>query len=207
MTTKVTYKICRNLCTILDRRGYDPKEDCQTLELLTVLSVNEWISQFPQRQNVLLEFQHRKTQEKLIVIFAEDQNIGKQQILNYVQKFEDQHADAGILVIRNAYDNSRKPITSIAETVLRGIDLSIEIFEDCELVFDIFNHSLQPHFSIVHSSEHNQIFSTFANWDKLPRMRQNDPIARLLGAKQRDIIRVQNIAETSGAQINYLCVF
>jgi DNA-directed RNA polymerase subunit H (RpoH/RPB5) len=202
----MNHKICSNLVSVLQKRGYSPKDDCEVLELLTVLSVNEWNLQFTLRSSIILEFIHRITLKKMIVLFADDANIGKQQILNYVQKFEDLDADAGILVIKNDFDNSRKPITSIAESVLRGLDTPIEIFEDCELVFNIFDHVLQPQFTLVHASEHAAIFSTFANWDKLPRIRTTDPVVRLLGAKSRDIIRVENIVETSGTQINYLCV-
>ncbi len=143
--------------------------------------------------------------EKYVVLFASESNIGKQGVLEYVTRFQDHGATAGMLVVCQT-GTLKRPITTMAVSVLQSQDFPIEVFEDNQLVFNVLLHELQPHFEVVDPAMHADIARTFCEPSKLPRMRRDDAVARLLGVRRGDIVKMTNIVETAGASVTYLVV-
>jgi DNA-directed RNA polymerase subunit H len=204
------FKICKTIDNVLRRRGYIPMDDC----LVSPYIENEqvFIQQFtetPVRTRLVFKYFNHTTNKKFIVLFAMENNIGRQNITNYIQTFQDYEANDAWLIVDSFVDNNtnKKPISSMAENVINSLsNLRIDIYEDNELVFNILNHCLQPKYELVPKNEHSSVFQTFTTADKLPRMRRDDPIAKLLGFRPKDIVKTITTVETSGAQICYLCV-
>lgn len=205
------YKICQTITNVLQRRGYLPLDDC----LVTPYLENEqtFIEQFtdnPVRSRLVFKYFNYDTQRKFIVLFAVENNIGRQNIMNYINTFQEYSANDAWLIVDSFVDTygvNKKPISSMAENVISSLPgIRIDIYEDNELVFNILDHCLQPSYELVPQNEHASVFQTFTSADKLPRMRRDDPIAKLLGFRPKDIVKTKTTVETSGTQICYLCV-
>jgi DNA-directed RNA polymerase subunit H (RpoH/RPB5) len=144
-----------------------------------------------------------------VVLFAtqsDESRIGKQDILAYVERFRDLGAAGGILIVESSRTPSKRPITSMAIDVLQAEDIPIEVFEDTQLVYNVLLHEFQPHFEIVDPSKYAEITSTFCTLQQLPRMKTNDIVCRLIGAKRGNVVKVTNVVETSGVAVQYLFV-
>jgi DNA-directed RNA polymerase subunit H len=205
------YKICQTVQSIMIRRGYVSMDDC----LVTPYLQNEesFIQQFtenPSRSRLVFKYFNHTTQRKFVVLFAVENNIGRQNIMNYINTFREYSANDAWLIVDSSSDTYgviKKPISSMAENVLSTLpDLRIDIYEDNDLVFNILDHCLQPSYELVPQNEHASVFQTFTSADKLPRMRRDDPVAKLLGFRPKDIVKTKTTVETSGTQICYLCV-
>lgn len=205
------YRICQTITNVLQRRGYSPLDDCLVTPYLQ--SEQTFIEQFtenPVRSRLVFKYFNYDTQRKFIVLFAVENNIGRQNIMNYIHTFQEYSANDAWLIVDSfidAYGVNKKPISSMAENVISSLPgMRIDIYEDNELVFNILDHCLQPTYELVPQNEHASVFQTFTSADKLPRMRRDDPISKLLGFRPKDIVKTKTTVETSGTQICYLCV-
>ena len=205
------YKICKTIQNILQRRGYSPLSDCLVTQYLQNEQMfTEQFTDNPVRSRLVFKYFNESTQRKFIVLFAVENNIGRQNIMNYITTFQDYTANDAWLIVDSFVDTygvNKKPISSMAENVISSLPgIRIDIYEDNELVFNILDHCLQPSYELVPQNEHASVFQTFTSADKLPRMRRDDPIAKLLGFRPKDIVKTKTTVETSGTQICYLCV-
>ncbi len=204
------FRICKTIDSVLRRRGYLPMDDCFVSPFLDNEAVFiEEFTENPIRTRLIFKYFNDVTSKKFIVLFAVENNIGRQNITNYIQTFQDYEANDAWLIVDSFVDNNtnKKPVSSMAENVINSLsNLRIDIYEDNELVFNILDHCLQPKYELVPQNEHSSVFQTFTTADKLPRMRRDDPIAKLLGFRSKDIVKTTTTVETSGAQICYLCV-
>jgi DNA-directed RNA polymerase subunit H (RpoH/RPB5) len=210
------FRVCRNLVDILRRRGLIPSHDCLVCQALT--SNDTFVAAFsdmPVRSRMKMIFTSiTDPSVRYVILFATESNIGKQGVVAYIDVFTQENATAGMLVIENTNigsvsggcSASKRPITSMAVSVLQALSIPIEVFEDTQLVFNILEHELQPDFRVVDKSEHAELFATFCTREQLPRMRRDDPVARLLGVRRGDIVKAVQIVETSGTAILYLHV-
>jgi DNA-directed RNA polymerase subunit H (RpoH/RPB5) len=205
------YKICQTVTNVLQRRGYTPLSDCLVTPYLQ--SEETFIEQFtenPVRSRLVFKYFNESTQRKFIVLFAVENNIGRQNIMNYITTFQDYAANDAWLIVdsfTDSYGANKKPVSSMAENVISSLQgMRIDIYEDNELVYNILDHCLQPSYELVPQNEHASVFQTFTSADKLPRMRRDDPISKLLGFRPKDIVKTKSTVETSGTQICYLCV-
>lgn len=203
------YKVCRNIISVLtERRGYVACEDCSVTRYAQ--NYHDFCEKFntnSSRSELVMKYRNVVTNKVIIVLFAIESNVGKQDMLSYVSKFTELNADEGILIIRQrlpgASSTAKKTVSSVAESVLGTLKFHIEVFEDKELVFNIFEHEDQPTFYVVPHEEHASIFATVAPADKLPRQKKDDIVSRLLGLRAGDILRTESVVETAGMQLEY----
>lgn len=200
------YRICKTLDQTLRMRGYAPGSACTVSPFLA--SPAAFITQFgTELSRDALAMVYEKDARKIVVLFSSGTNVGKQQMLSYVAALVERGANEGILVVeQNAEHMTKRSVSSVAESVLETQDIHVEVFEDRELVFFVLDHELQPRYELVPPAQHAAIFSTFVPADKLPRMRRDDMVSRLLGFRPKDIVRVTYPVETSGTRIEYFCV-
>jgi len=85
------------------------------------------------------------------------------------------HIKHMILVYKNS-------ITVSVKKLIQTLDVTIELFHEDELKFNILNHVLVPQHTLV---------NTVKKYDnKYPILKRTDPVARFLGYKYGDIIRI-----------------
>lgn len=90
--------------------------------------------------------------------------------------------------------------------MIYGIDNSIEIFNIKELQFNLTHHELVPKHELVTSIEEINILIknySLKSRNQLPHILRTDPMAKYLGLKQGDVVRITRISETSGIYVTY----
>ncbi len=133
----------------------------------------------------------------LMVVFAKDESIGIKPI---VQLLEQMVADK----MRHCLFVYPKSVTAPAKKhILKG-KLWIELFSEDELVLNITKHKLMPKHTLLTPQEKEEfLVQSGLKEAQLPRILPTDPMAKYLGARRGDIIRIVRRSETAGKCVMY----
>ena len=97
--------------------------------------------------------------------------------------------------------------TSQAKQKLQEIckELSIEVFTVSELVVNITEHELVPKHILLSEVEKKLLLDKYRIKDpnQLPKILISDPVARYLGLKRGDVVKIIRKSETAGKYITY----
>ncbi|MCD6360595.1 DNA-directed RNA polymerase subunit H [Thermoplasmatales archaeon ex4484_30] len=73
--------------------------------------------------------------------------------------------------------------------------------------FNILKHDLVPYHSILSPKEAKKILEAYKiNKDQLPKMLVTDPVARAIGARVGDIVKIIRKSPTAGESVAYRLV-
>jgi len=101
----------------------------------------------------------------------------------------------GILVVRN-------PLIGQAKKECQNYiaALSVEIFQHSELMMNITRHELVPQHSLCLNTELSRLRSKITDLNKLPKLKQTDPVAKYYGFRRGEIVRIDRKSYTAGKQ-------
>ena len=75
------------------------------------------------------------------------------------------------------------------------------------MAFNILNHSAVPKHEILSEDEIQKIFANVDyNISQLPKIRENDPVALAIGAKEGQVLKITRKSETAGIFVTYRLV-
>jgi DNA-directed RNA polymerase subunit H len=126
--------------------------------------------------------------------------LGKSTIgISYVRDLQEQidaeDVSGGIMVGDGKYTYSARSSAP---------EMKIELIPPSIPVFDIFEHELVPLHEIVGDEERRQLVEKYhAEPYQFPWIKNTDPIAIILGAKQGDVVRITQKSETAGKYETY----
>jgi len=73
--------------------------------------------------------------------------------------------------------------------------------------FDILKHTLVPHHEILSEEDVEKLLKTYKiKKEDLPQMLVTDPVAKAIGAKDGDIVKIVRKSPTAGTSISYRLV-
>lgn len=128
-----------------------------------------------QRQSENLIYYHPERQDSVLVVFNDSDKLN-----TLCEKLGDQHA---IVIVK------KKPIKKFP---------TIEFFTESELIFDIMEHELMPHYRVLSKEEKEALHKRYATDDSsIPRMLSNDPVAKYYGLSPGMILQVQHQGKLS----------
>jgi DNA-directed RNA polymerase subunit H (RpoH/RPB5) len=85
--------------------------------------------------------------------------------------------------------------------------LSIEIFRRSELAFNVLRHCLVPKHRALNSRERRALMSSIGcRPNMLPRIRSDDPIAKLLGASPGTVLQIERTIGHAEVEVYYRVV-
>jgi DNA-directed RNA polymerase I, II, and III subunit RPABC1 len=140
------------------------------------------------------------TGNTLIVMFATEQSIGVKAVVELEKQMAAVKMQHCILI----YPVS---VTPPAKKHIVKEKLDIELFSEDELTLNISRHKLMPKHQLLSSSEKTELLKISCLKDsQLPKILLTDPMARYLGAKRGNVIRIIRNSETAGKCVLYrLC--
>jgi len=187
---------------MLDKRGYIvPQEDHE-------MSTEEFRTRFgdsPARESLtILVEKMDDASEQLFVFFPEDEKVGVKPIKTYCERMKAENVLRAIIVVKiNLTPFAKQAIREMSQRGYR-----VEYFRDSELLVDITDHKLVPQHIVLTNNEKQELLARYRlKASQLPRIQQQDPVARYLGLRATQVVKIIRPSETAGRYITYrICV-
>jgi DNA-directed RNA polymerase I, II, and III subunit RPABC1 len=137
------------------------------------------------------------------VEFLPGDNVGIKQMRNFAQFLSQQSHHTGILI-------TSVTVTPAAMKIIPAVasDTRIECFMEQDLLVNITHHELVPKHVLLSKEERAKLLERYRLKDtQLPRIQLSDPIARYLGLRRGQVVKIIRKSETAGRYASYrLCV-
>jgi len=136
------------------------------------------------------------------VDFAGDAQMGIKQLRQFIQLIDQQNFFTGILVTAQHVSTSAQ---KIASTILPK---QLEIFHEGDLLINITKHELVPPHTLLSESEKRELLDRYRLKEtQLPRIQHVDPVAKYMGLRKGQVIKIVRKSATAGRYASYrLCI-
>ena len=202
----------RTLCKMLSRRDYTVPSSIanEPFEVFQSAYINHKLAnEVEETSDFQLDFtvtHKRDGGNKLMVFFpgdTEKNNLGISHIRNYLAAMETENVCRAILVVHDS-------LTAPAVLTLKDLELKgtyIAFFSEQELMYDIYEHSKVPRHIVLTPGEEEELLRTLrATEDLLPKMQKQDPMARYLGLRVGDVVKILRYSYTVAHDVYYRIV-
>lgn len=140
--------------------------------------------------------------DTLWVYFPDEEKIGVKTIRIFKNEMVAANIYHAILVIKNSISPFAK--TEIQCLINEDPPINIEIFIEKELIVDITEHPLVPKHELLTEEEKQKLLKDMSiKESQLQRILLTDPVARYLGLKKHDVVKITRPSETSGTYVVY----
>lgn len=136
-------------------------------------------------------------------LMVTDVSIGIKQMRTFAQHLSQHNFSAGILIAPVAPSGpAQKIIPAVAS------ETRIETFVEQDLLVNITHHELVPKHVLLSREERAKLLSRYRLKDtQLPRIQAADPVAKYLGLRRGQVVKIIRKSETAGRYASYrLCV-
>jgi DNA-directed RNA polymerase I, II, and III subunit RPABC1 len=137
------------------------------------------------------------------VEFLPGDNVGIKQMRSFAQYLSQGNFHTGILI-------TNVNITAAAMKIVPAVasETRIECFLEQDLLVNITHHELVPKHVLLSKEERAKLLERYRLKDtQLPRIQLSDPIARYLGLRRGQVVKIIRKSETAGRYASYrLCV-
>lgn len=139
----------------------------------------------------------------IYIEFLADTNVGIKQMRSFAQVLSQGNFHTGILV-------THVHITPAAMKIVPAVasETRIECFLEQDLLVNITHHELVPKHVLLSKEERTKLLQRYRLKDtQLPRIQVGDPVARYLGLRRGQVVKIIRTSETAGRYASYrLCV-
>ena len=192
------FRAYRTLNKMMEDRGYIVEESQKEL------TYSDWIKNNDNR-TTLNGIYYKKDQNnpdliiRLYFEYLEGLKISANDISLFFTNMKDAKADTGIIIISGT-------LTSQAKQKMADInyELQIECFNISELMVNITEHSYVPKHILLNDEEKSQLLKRYKiKENQLPKILTSDPIARYLGLRRGNVVKIIRDSETAGKYVTY----
>ena len=171
--------------TILDRK----------VKVLTDLRSYKLLEREEGKEGEFMIIKNRKGKKLLVWAIVGVETIGIRYVNQLSKKVESQGLDGGIIISNGRYTYSAR-----SNAPKRGVELIPPTFPS----FNIFEHYLVPKHEILSPEEKKDVLKKYrVEPYQFPLIKTSDPIAKVIGARFGDLIRIVRKSPTAGEYVSY----
>ncbi|KAI9854275.1 MAG: DNA-directed RNA polymerases II 24 kDa polypeptide (RNA polymerase II subunit 5) [Pleopsidium flavum] len=132
------------------------------------------------------------------VEFSSEPSIGIKQMRTFVHLVADNNFHTGILI-------TQASITPAAlKLVPAALPSIIEFFQEQDLLVNITHHELVPKHVLLSPEEKRALLERYrVKESQLPRIQTGDPVAKYLGLRRGQVVKIIRKSETAGRYASY----
>ena len=191
------FKVNKTLNQMMEDRGYFVKSEDKEINFEKWLEINK-------NKNSMSGIFFKKDQKnenvlRLYYEYLEGNKLNAGDINAFFTKMKEAQANSGIIIISGM-------LTSQATQKIVDIntELQIECFHISELIVNITQHELVPQHILLNEEEKKFLLQRYKiKESQLPKIMINDPIAKYLGLKRGNVVKIVRESETAGKYITY----
>ncbi|KAI9034326.1 RNA polymerase [Hyaloraphidium curvatum] len=137
--------------------------------------------------------------DTLAVFFPSEERVGVKDIRKFAEKMAQDGYKGAILVCQRNLTPSANKALSVLNSKYH-----FEVFEEADLVVNITKHVLVPKHEVLSPEEKKVLLERYRLKDtQLPRILQNDPVAKFYGLRKGQVVRITRPSETAGRYVTY----
>ena len=130
--------------------------------------------------------------------FSSEASIGIKQMRNFAQHVSRHNFSTGILITQASITPAALKIVPV---VLPSI---IETFQEQDLLVNITHHELVPKHVLLSAEEKKRLLERYRlKESQLPRIQTGDPVAKYLGLRRGQVVKIIRKSETAGRYASY----
>ena len=150
----------------------------------------------PSTSKVLVE--HMSRIGTIYVEFSPAPKIGIKQMREFAQTVQKNEFATGLLV----YPDSMTP--AALKIVPAVLPIILETFAETDLLVNITKHELVPKHILLSAEEKRALLERYRlKENQLPRIQATDPVARYLGLRRGQVVKIIRKSETAGRYASY----
>ena len=135
------------------------------------------------------------------VEFVTAPKIGIKQMRDFAQHVQKNNFGTGVLVYSDAMTNAALKVIPAVQPAV------IEYFSEQDLLVNITHHELVPTHVPLSAAEKKRLLERYRlKENQLPRIQAKDPVARYLGLKRGQVVKIIRRSETAGRYASYRLV-
>lgn len=192
------FRVYKTLNKMMEDRGYIVDD------ALKEITFQDWLEKNNNRStlNGIFYKKDEKNPDSIIRLYFEyldGMKISANDIGLFFSNMKEAKADSGIIIISGQ-------LTSQAKQKISDInyELQIECFNICELMVNITEHEYVPKHILLNDEEKNTLLKRYKiKESQLPKILVTDPVARYLGLRKGNVVKIIRDSETSGKYITY----
>ncbi|KAJ1719563.1 DNA-directed RNA polymerases II 24 kDa polypeptide (RNA polymerase II subunit 5) [Coemansia erecta] len=136
---------------------------------------------------------------QMFVFFPEDDSVGIKPINEYSKRMVQESVANAIIVYR-------KKMTPAADKAISQLSgkYRIEKFDESNLLVNITEHELVPQHRVLSEEQKREILTRYRLKEtQLPRITNDDPVARYYGMSRGQVVQIIRPSETAGRYVTY----
>ena len=189
------YRVWKTLNKMMEDRGYIIEEN------YSQISYQDWLLKNNNKSSLNGIF-YKKVGENIVRLYfeyLEGLKLIANDIGSFFSKMKDAKADSGIIVISGILSSQAKQ--KLADI---NIELQVECFNISELMVNITEHAYVPKHILLTEEEKKELMKRYRiKESQLPKILHNDPVAKYLGLKRGDVVKIIRSSETAGKYVTY----
>jgi len=133
----------------------------------------------------------------IYVEFSTESAVGIKQLRNFAQFLHDKSYYSGVYI-------TGAPVTTSALKQTANLPITIEVFQEQDLLINITKHELVPKHILLSPDEKKALLERYRLKEtQLPRIRVEDPVAKYLGLRRGQVVKIIRKSETAGRYASY----
>ena len=190
------FKVWKTVREMIKVRGYEVANE--------KIDYDKWLSEIKSKKSMegtFIKKDRNDPNNKISLYFQyfPDQKINSDDIKNYLELMKSTKINSGIIIISGKLSQQAKQKVQDINK-----ELQIEVFTVNELVVNITEHELVPEHILLSKEEKDLLLKRYKiKENQLPKILVTDPVARYLGLKRGDVVKIIRVSETAGRYITY----
>ena len=191
------FKVWKTLNKMMEDRGYEKNDNSD-------IKFEQFISKLKQENGMngiftKIDKSNREYRFRTYYDYIPTSKINTETIKDFFGIMKKFKVDSGIIITSGKLSQQAKQkITEI------NTQIKIEVFSLGELVVNITEYELVPKHILLSPEEKELLLKKYRiKPSQLPKILITDPVARYLGLKRGDVVKIIRVSETAGKYITY----
>jgi DNA-directed RNA polymerase I, II, and III subunit RPABC1 len=191
------FKVFKTLNKMMEDRGY-------IISNIDSINKEDWLKDIKKSKSMngfftKLDKNDSSKKIRLYYHYIPSPKLNMEMIKNFLEIMHKYKANSGIIIMSGKISQqARQKIQEINN------ELQVEVFTLNDLVVNITEYELVPKHILLSQKEKQSLLDRYKiKESQLPKILVTDPVARYLGLKRGDVVKIIRVSETAGRYITY----